>query len=74
MAAVRQPLIAHAEAHEDTRVLADSYMSLKQAMAAPKDRIHAAAFLRSFVDELKTSGTIADILKANGQSPMLACD
>ncbi|QND72905.1 transporter substrate-binding domain-containing protein [Tardiphaga robiniae] len=72
LAGVRQALDSYAAAHKDIRVITDSYMTLKQAMATPKKRMNAATVLRSFVNDVKASGFISNALASNGQSPTLA--
>lgn len=66
-AGVRQPLEAYAAAHPGYRVLADSFTEIRQAMAVPKGRAAAAAFVQDFLDEQLRSGLVARALAASGQ-------
>ncbi len=66
-AGVRQPLEAYAAAHPGYRVLADSFTEIRQAMAVPKGRSAAAAFVQGFLDEQLGSGLVARELAASGQ-------
>ena len=67
-AGVRQPLVAYAAAHQDVRVLPGHFMAINQAVATPKDRPVAAAWLHRFVEEMKANGFVARSLAASGQS------
>ena len=66
-AGVRQPLVAYAAGHPDVRVLPGRFMAINQAVATPKDRLAAAAWLFKFVEEMKASGFVAKALAASGQ-------
>ncbi len=66
-AGVRQPLEAHAAAHPGYRVLDDSFTEIRQAMAVPKGREAAAAFVQAFLDEQLRNGFVARELAASGQ-------
>ena len=66
-AGVRQPLEAHAAAHPGYRVLDDSFTEIRQAMAVPKGREAAAAFVQAFLDEQLSNGFVARELAASGQ-------
>jgi polar amino acid transport system substrate-binding protein len=67
-AGVRQPLVAFAAAHSGIRVLPDRFMLIEQAMGMLKGRDAGARYLRSFVEEMKTSGFVAKALEASGQA------
>src|SRR5262245_3235603 len=58
-AGVKQPIVAFAKAHPDTRVIPGRFMAIEQAMATPKSRETAARYLRKFVEEMKASGFVA---------------
>lgn len=64
---VRQPLDAYAKTDPGVRVLPQRFMAIEQAMGTPKGRDAAAAYLKSFVEEMKRSGFVADALKATNQ-------
>lgn len=66
-AGVRQPLLAYASEHPGYRVIEDSFTSIKQAMAVPRGRKTAHAYLQKFIAEMKTSGFIAQALKNSNQ-------
>src|SRR5690625_2465245 len=67
-AGVRQPLEAYAAAHEGYRVLPDSFTSIQQAMAVPKGRKTAQAFLQTFIAEMKANGFVAQALENSQQT------
>jgi polar amino acid transport system substrate-binding protein len=71
-AGVRQPLEAYAKDHSDVRVMAGHFQEIRQAMGTPKGRTAGAAYLRTFVEEMKASGFIADALKRSGQTAKVA--
>jgi polar amino acid transport system substrate-binding protein len=66
-AGVRQPLAAYAKEHPEVRVIEKAFMQIRQAMGAPKGRAAAAAYLRTFVEEMKANGFVADALKRSNQ-------
>jgi polar amino acid transport system substrate-binding protein len=66
-AGVRQQLEADAAKTPGLRLLDERFMVIQQAMGVPKCRGDAAAnTLRSFVEEMKTSGFVADALARHG--------
>ncbi len=65
-AGVRQNLVANAAQLPGSRVLAESFMSIGQAMGVPKGRADTAKYLREFVEEVKASGFIAQALARSG--------
>jgi polar amino acid transport system substrate-binding protein len=48
------------------------YEEIRQAIATPKGRLAGAAYLRSFVEEMKANGFVADALKRSGQTAPVA--
>jgi polar amino acid transport system substrate-binding protein len=66
-AGVKQPLIDYAAKHPGMRVLPGRFMVNEQAMATPRGRPAAAAYLADFVDEMKASGFVAMSLEKSGQ-------
>ncbi len=66
-AGVRQPLAEYAKQHPDVRVMEKAFQEIRQAMGTPKGRIAAAAYLRTFIEEMKASGFVADALKRSNQ-------
>jgi len=71
-AGVRQPLAAYAGDHPEMRVMDGHFMEIQQAMGTPKGRLAGAAYLRSFVEEMKASGFVADAIKRSNQSAAVA--
>ena len=66
-AGVRQPLAAYAKEHPEVRVMEKAFMQIRQAMGTPKGRTAAAAYLRTFIEEMKANGFVADALKRSNQ-------
>ncbi len=64
---VRQPLEAWAAKDPNVRLLPGRFMVISQAMALPKGRPAAAAYVKAFIEEMKASGFVADGLKRSGQ-------
>jgi polar amino acid transport system substrate-binding protein len=67
VAGVRQPLAAYAKQHADVRVMEKPFQQIRQAMGTPKGRTAAAAYLRTFIEEMKANGFVADALKRSNQ-------
>jgi polar amino acid transport system substrate-binding protein len=67
-AGVKQPIVAFAKEHPDTRVIPGRFMVIEQAMGTPKGREAGARYLRKFVEEMKASGFVADALKNSDQA------
>jgi polar amino acid transport system substrate-binding protein len=59
VAGVKPQLEADARRIGGLRMLRGRFMSINQAMGTPREREAAAAYLREFVDEAKTSGFVA---------------
>lgn len=72
VAGVRQPLADYVKDHADVRLIEEPFMQIEQAMGTPKGRLAGAAYLRSFIEEMKASGFVADALKRSGQSAAVA--
>jgi polar amino acid transport system substrate-binding protein len=66
LAGIRPVLIDVAEKFPDTRLLDGSFMTVRQAIGAPKERRALAGFLREFVQDIKSSGLVAEIIERNG--------
>jgi polar amino acid transport system substrate-binding protein len=66
-AGVKQPIVAFAMEHPDTRVIPGRFMVIEQAMGTPKGREAGVRYLRKFVEEMKSSGFVANALKNSGQ-------
>jgi polar amino acid transport system substrate-binding protein len=75
-AGVRQPLVAYAAEHPDMRVMDGHFQEIQQAMGMPRkageDHSAGVAYLRAFVEDMKTSGFVADALKRSGQTATVA--
>ena len=71
-AGVKQPLVAYAKDHPDVRVMDGHFMEIQQAMGTPKGRLDGAAYLGKFVEEMKSSGFVAEALKRSGQQAAVA--
>lgn len=71
-AGVRQPLVAFAASHPGLRVIEGSFTKIEQAMGTAKDHLAGAAYLRAFVEEMKTTGFIANALRASDQHAVVA--
>ena len=68
-AGVKQQLAQQAAGETGLRLLPERFMVIQQAMGMPKSRgDEAALFLRQFVEEMKTSGFVADALARHGIS------
>jgi polar amino acid transport system substrate-binding protein len=65
---VRQPIVAFAQSHPDTRVIPGRFMAIEQAMGTVKGRAAGVAYLRGFIEEMKASGFVARALAASGQA------
>jgi polar amino acid transport system substrate-binding protein len=68
VAGVRQPLEAAAKEHPGQRVMADSFMVIRQASGVPRGRAAAHAYLKAFIEEMKASGFVARALAESGQT------
>jgi polar amino acid transport system substrate-binding protein len=66
-AGVKQPLVLHAKANPNLRVMDGRFQVIEQAMGTPKGRDAGARYLRTFVEEMKASGFVADSLKRSNQ-------
>jgi polar amino acid transport system substrate-binding protein len=67
-AGVKQPIVAFAKEHPDTRVIPGRFMVIEQAMGTPKGREAGIRYLREFIEEMKASGFVARALSASGQT------
>src|SRR3954452_2079161 len=64
---VKQALQAFAKGRSDVRLMSERFMEIQQAMGTGKGKLAGAAYLRSFIEEMKASGFVADALKRSGQ-------
>ena len=65
-AGVKQQLEADAKRVGAVRLLPGRFMVIEQAMGVPKGRLAAQAWLRAFLEEMKSSGFVADKLHQHG--------
>jgi polar amino acid transport system substrate-binding protein len=65
VAGVKPQLEAHAARIGGLRMLPGRFMTINQAMGIPRSREAGAAYLRVFLDELKTSGFVARAFAKN---------
>jgi polar amino acid transport system substrate-binding protein len=61
-AGVKQQLEADAKRISGVRLLDGHFMEIRQAMATPKSRAAAHAYLCDFIEEMKRSGFVAEAL------------
>lgn len=73
-AGVRQPLEAVARGNPAYRVLANSFAHIRQAMAVPRGRDAAAAYVRAFVERKKAEGIVARALAESGQADVTVAE
>lgn len=66
-AGVRQTLEEYTAQHTGYRVLAGHFTAIHQAVALPKGRDIALQYVAAFVEEMKSSGFIAESLERSGQ-------
>ncbi|TWP33923.1 transporter substrate-binding domain-containing protein [Leekyejoonella antrihumi] len=67
-AGIRQPMTAFVAAQPGVRLVDEAFMQIQQAMSTRKDRApETLELLASLIEELKTSGFIADALERSGQ-------
>jgi polar amino acid transport system substrate-binding protein len=65
---VKQALQRFAAANPGVRLLDERFMEIRQAMGTARGRLAGAGYLRSFIEELKASGFVADALRRSGQA------
>lgn len=70
-AGVKQPLVRYAAEHPGYRVMPGRFMAIEQAMGVPQGRGPALGYLRSFVEEAKASGFVAEAISRNAQPDAL---
>ena len=66
VAGVRQPLAAEARRTPGLRVMAESFMVIRQAAGVPRANTAAHAYLAAFIEDVKRSGFAARALKESG--------
>jgi polar amino acid transport system substrate-binding protein len=68
VAGVRQQLEPFARRDATLRVMNGRFQVIRQAIAVPKGRTAAAAYVRSFIEEMKASGFVKAGLDRSGQT------
>jgi polar amino acid transport system substrate-binding protein len=71
-AGVRQLLENYTRSNPDLRVMSDRFMEIRQAMGTPQGRAAGAAYLKTFIEEMKASGFVAQALEKSGQKASVA--
>jgi polar amino acid transport system substrate-binding protein len=66
LAGLRPFLMDVAAKHAGTRLLEGSFMTVQQAIGVPKGHDANAAYLREFIEEVRTSGFVQRLLDKNG--------
>jgi polar amino acid transport system substrate-binding protein len=72
VAGVKQGVVRFVEESPVARLLPGRFMEIQQAMCLPKGRDAGAAFLRSFVEEMKASGFVREAIARAGQEATVA--
>ena len=67
VAGVRQQLAGFAKTHPGLRIMDGRFQEIRQAMGTPKGRPAGAAYVRTFIEEMKANGFVADALKRSNQ-------
>jgi polar amino acid transport system substrate-binding protein len=65
VAGVKPQLEADAKRVGGLRLLPERFMAINQAMGTPRERAAGASYLRAFIDEMKTSGFVAQAFARN---------
>jgi polar amino acid transport system substrate-binding protein len=72
VAGVKQGVVRFVDTAPVARLLPSRFMEIQQAMCLPKGREAGAAYLRAFVEEMKTSGFVAHAIARAGQEATVA--
>lgn len=67
-AGIQQPMEEFVAATPGYRVISEPFMEITQAMGVPAGRPLSSDYLKSFVEDVKASGFVRDVLDRNGQS------
>ena len=68
VAGVKPVLVEYAKTNAAMRVMDGRFMVIQQSMGLPKGRTTAARYVRTFVEDVKASGFVADALKRSNQT------
>lgn len=66
-AGVKQPILKFMQQHSGLRLIEPRFMAIEQAMGTPNGRPAGAAYLRTFIEEMKASGMVRDALDRSKQ-------
>jgi len=66
LAGLKPRLLTDVEKLPGARILDSQFTAVQQAIGTPKARAAGAAYLRSFVEEVKASGLVAEAISKNG--------
>jgi polar amino acid transport system substrate-binding protein len=66
-AGVRQQLVQFVKTHPNQRVMDGHFQEIREAMGTPLGRDAGLRYLRTFVEEMKSSGFVAAALRRSGQ-------
>jgi polar amino acid transport system substrate-binding protein len=68
VAGVKPVLVEYAKTNAAMRIIDGRFMVIQQSMGLPKGRTTAARYVRTFVEDVKASGFVADALKRSNQT------
>jgi polar amino acid transport system substrate-binding protein len=68
VAGVKPVLVEYAKTNAAMRVMDGRFMVIQQSMGLPKGRTAAARYVRTFVEDVKAAGFVADALKRSNQT------
>jgi polar amino acid transport system substrate-binding protein len=68
VAGVKPVLVEYAKTNAAMRIIDGRFMVIEQSMGLPKGRAAAARYVRTFVEDVKASGFVADALKRSNQT------
>lgn len=60
LASIKHSLVQYSKRIAGVRLLEPSFMSIEHAMAVPKGRAEAAAYVNAFIEEIRASSFVAD--------------
>ena len=66
LAGLRPGLIDDVKKMPGARILDGQFTAVQQAIGTPKKNVHAAAWLKQFVEDAKKSGAVAELIKKHG--------
>jgi polar amino acid transport system substrate-binding protein len=72
LAGLRPPLMEQAKSHPGSRVLDVAFTTVKQVIGTTCRNLTAVNYLRKFVEEAKTTGLVATLLKRHGVTGLLS--